>query len=633
MPPPVSADISSMSPKKQPTSHFVSEEQAARTEEYVDGVWNVSDKNESRRKRAAGVVREVDEEDGYEYSRLPLPRSVLDGCEASFKVADEKREKASTEFFEDTGLMGLFCRHDRVLWLVNMHSAGEKTILRYRSPGNLLPAHPSRHPRRLLYDVACAFERSCLKWGFLDRFMDRLVFAVSVFHAFGHEWACQLLFHPRKRWGFGFSNGEGAERFWNAIRHLIAHLRICGYHNRLYTLDSQIEQADKASLLRLGEWIARRYKHSLGKRAEATKALRECGKSKDVLRDQWNLQVAAQTKPLPRRQKTRGQQAVNAGDAPAFRDTDAASTSGRAASESTSTLSRPKTTTPAMRAALGVNEYDELEALATSEYMRARMNARALKLRLRERLRARKFEMDVDDLDGQKLTQSQIQSFMHTPRPLSSVEEPTITKLANEYNKLCNEVSKLIREGKAPRGSIAPLPIPAKGLWKLDVDDVIFQDVGLDDGDDTSDEPPLWLCDEQVRAGIKALLELDRCEEEDARLRRENEALRVMPQRWINTICSCNQDDLVRLAATWDKYLPDFGAQNGALPEWGPSQVQLARCRSDAHMPARGEDRHYGDGDSDDEEDDEDSDGEEEEYETLEAVARADVYRMDEHDY
>jgi hypothetical protein len=50
-------------------------------------------------------------------------------------------------------------------------------------------------------------------------------------------------------------------------------------------------------------------------------------------------------------------------------------------------------------------------------------------------------------------------------------------------------------------------------------------------------------------------------------------------------------------------------------------------------MPARGEDRHYGDRDSDDEEDDEDSDGEEEEYETLEAVARADVYRMDEHDY
>ncbi|KAJ7717766.1 hypothetical protein B0H14DRAFT_3521899 [Mycena olivaceomarginata] len=649
--PPVSADISSMSPKKHeadvvictdtcftqkknksptdpykkhPDSHFVSEEQAARTEEYIDGVRNVSDKNESRRKRAAGVVREVDEEDGYEYSRLPLPRSVLDGCEASFKAADEKREKASTE----------------VLWLVNMHSAGEKQFYVIALLETFFQHIPRDIHVGLLYDVACAFERSCLKWGFLDRFMDRLVFAVSVFHVFGHEWACQLLFHPRKRWGFGFSNGEGAERFWNAIRHLITHLRICGYHNRLYTLDSQIEQADKASLLHLGEWIARRYKHSLGKRAEATKALCECGKSKDVLRDQWNLQVAAQTKPLPRRQKTRGQQAVNAKylNAVEAEDDDAAMYE-REFKQAQAALTTSVANLRRKEAALGVNEYDELEALATSEYMRARMNARALKLRLRERLRARKFEME--------LWNAHSKLHAHTASAVKH-REPTITKLANEYNKLCNEVSKLIREGKAPRGSIAPLPIPAKGLWKLDVDDVIFQDVGLDDGDNTSDEPPLWLCDEQVRAGIKVLLELDRCEEEDARLRRENEALRVwFAEEWKVSVVGIqeaasevdkyhlqlHQDDLVRLAATWDKYLPDFGAQNGVLPEWGPSQVQLARCRSDAHMPARGEDRHYRDGDSDDEEDDEDSDGEEEEYETLEAVARADVYQMDEHDY
>jgi hypothetical protein len=42
------------------------------------------------------------------------------------------------------------------------------------------------------------------------------------------------------------------------------------------------------------------------------------------------------------------------------------------------------------------------------------------------------------------------------------------------------------------------------------VDDAIFKDVGLDDHDDDyNDEPPLWLCDEKVQAGIKALLELD----------------------------------------------------------------------------------------------------------------------------
>jgi hypothetical protein len=44
--------------------------------------------------------------------------------------------------------------------------------------------------------------------------------------------------------------------------------------------------------------------------------------------------------------------------------------------------------------ALGVSQYQELEALVNSEYMRCRMNTHALKLRLRQRLRARKFELD-----------------------------------------------------------------------------------------------------------------------------------------------------------------------------------------------------------------------------------------------
>ena len=59
------------------------------------------------------------EDDGYE-GHLWIPTSVLDGCEASFTAADAAREKASTQFFDDTALMALLCHHDRVLWIVNM---------------------------------------------------------------------------------------------------------------------------------------------------------------------------------------------------------------------------------------------------------------------------------------------------------------------------------------------------------------------------------------------------------------------------------------------------------------------------------------------------------------------------------
>ena len=41
----------------------------------------------------------------------------------SFTAAEESCEKASTKFFEVTGLMTC---HVQVLWMVNMKSAGEK---------------------------------------------------------------------------------------------------------------------------------------------------------------------------------------------------------------------------------------------------------------------------------------------------------------------------------------------------------------------------------------------------------------------------------------------------------------------------------------------------------------------------
>jgi hypothetical protein len=106
--------------------------------------------------------------------------------------------------------------------------------------------------------------------------------------------------------------------------------------------------------------------------------------------------------------------------------------------------------------------------------------------------------------------------------------EKGIQNLAFEYNKQCAKVAQLIRDKNAPRGMLAPRPIPDGELWKLDVDDEIWEDVGLDD-DETAQQttPPLWLCDDGVRAGIKAVLQIDRSNEEDIRLKKERAALQV----------------------------------------------------------------------------------------------------------
>jgi hypothetical protein len=106
--------------------------------------------------------------------------------------------------------------------------------------------------------------------------------------------------------------------------------------------------------------------------------------------------------------------------------------------------------------------------------------------------------------------------------------EPGIMKLAKVYNDLCKKMEDLARQQKAPRNITRPNPIDLHKLFALDVDDEIWQDAGLDEDEDDG-RVPLWLEDSNIRNGIKHLLILDRCLEEEARLKKERCAL----QEWL----------------------------------------------------------------------------------------------------
>ncbi|KAG6862870.1 hypothetical protein C0991_009696, partial [Blastosporella zonata] len=56
-------------------------------------------------------------------------------------------------------------------------------------------------------------------------------------------------------------------------------------------------------------------------------------------------------------------------------------------------------------------------------------------------------------------------------------------------------MADLIRKRKAPHGALCPQRIETKGLFALDVDDNIWQDIGLEDSV-TGTAPP-WLADEE----------------------------------------------------------------------------------------------------------------------------------------
>ena len=71
------------------------------------------------------------------------------------------------------------------------------------------------------------------------------------------------------------------------------------------------------------------------------------------------------------------------------------------------------------------------------------------------------------------------------------------------------------------------------GLYNLDVDDAVWHDRGLHDEDE--DDVPAWLEDVNVQKGIKCLLEMDRCKEEEYRLKKE----RCTLQEWLQEEWAC----------------------------------------------------------------------------------------------
>ena len=142
--------------------------------------------------------------------------------------------------------------------------------------------------------------------------MDSLTFSISAMHAYGHQWACQLIYNPRFREGVGLTDGEGVERLWSRMRKLVGLERSSGVSllffgqvsvtegttkrtRRLWLLDRQASAIGQELRDDLGYWIQRRYRLGVNASTNAAQCtLDECGVDVAELRQQWASQRAAQ---------------------------------------------------------------------------------------------------------------------------------------------------------------------------------------------------------------------------------------------------------------------------------------------------------------------------------------------------
>ncbi|KAL0565895.1 hypothetical protein V5O48_016120 [Marasmius crinis-equi] len=546
-------------PKEHPNSAFLSEEELRSAEEYVEALRPSVPKSKEGKDGKDSAEEEAEEDDGYK-GGMKVPRSALKGCHESFTAADEWRQKASTQFFD-------------LLWLANMNSAGEKQFYVIALLRKLFQHLPESFTIGLLYDIGCQLDNSCDNWGFLEEFQDRLGFAISVFHAFGHHW----------------------------------------YYQRLYTLDSQVTHDNRDSLKDLGAWLSRKLSDARGAEIEGQREMEASGRSEAFLRGQWEAQKAEQTKPLPKKSNALGKKAVQEVmrlrtsldlleqkrrelkdvvmnlDAPEWRHDEAV----EELPEIQAKVVEARKKVQGKERLLGVKDSQAVQHLQNSPFLRERMKALALKNRLVALICARKFQRDRLERSFRKNTN---EAKLHSQIAHSvKRKDPSIQKVARSYNMVVRKLKDMIERKRCPRNVTAPREIPMDKLFALDVDDEIWEDVGLTDEWDRP-ELPAWLADDQVRDGIRGLLQWDRAREEIARLRVERDAMQAwFAEEWavvqdaldrtstseldVWYQLSQRQEELLKLCVIWQAHTNHFRPSPGA-PEWGPTPQELEEAKS-----------------------------------------------------
>jgi hypothetical protein len=96
---------------------------------------------------------------------LKLPNYIYEGCTSRFLAAKEGNQKAEKSIFSDTGLMALTCRHDRILFMVNLKDPGERQYNALALIKRLFDELPPQWQVGILYDIGCQLHKSIVKAG------------------------------------------------------------------------------------------------------------------------------------------------------------------------------------------------------------------------------------------------------------------------------------------------------------------------------------------------------------------------------------------------------------------------------------------------------------------------------------
>ncbi|KAK0541445.1 hypothetical protein OC835_000169 [Tilletia horrida] len=198
-------------------------------------------------------------------------RDQINACSANVKAADERAAKGAYGLCDITGLVGLCCRHDIPLVFCDITSPGERHHYAIALLQMVITAVPMLKHIGVLYDIGCRFPN---KRNIAELLRARVTWAVSVFHVYGHNYRCQVLYSPRRKLGFAWSDGEGMERVWSALADIIPSERLMSHGERHLTLECRLRHIGERHLIELFDTLDKKKERLREAAIEARSRLR-----------------------------------------------------------------------------------------------------------------------------------------------------------------------------------------------------------------------------------------------------------------------------------------------------------------------------------------------------------------------
>ncbi|RXW17975.1 hypothetical protein EST38_g7890 [Candolleomyces aberdarensis] len=492
--------------------------------------------------------------------KVEVPNEAIDSCQEAHTAGTGSTVKTSMEKFDIGGLAALVCRHDVPLFIANVDTPGEQQKYAIALIEHMFLFLPRNANVVALYDIACVVDRSVAQHElFAPGIAERIRLSTSVMHAYVHEWSCQLHYNPRFQDGLGLTDGENVERLWSRTRGLIPVCRTSGKHRRVWLIDRKLRVIAQELKEEMGFWITRRLKKGVfSQKEEAQKTLDECKIEEAILEAQWVDQKVTQTSAsshAPLRLKAHIsnilniQTDINELEATVERSLKLVSkgalpeTCRPAISGLQAQLQKIEANAQSLYSTLNVpNKFPSLIGVDL-EFIRRLYLIREIKASVQRKATSTFWEFDkLDRATGGKDVALGTKMHQHV-RSAMTKKAASLTAAIKRYNAECQALAAISK----PEWNI-PLPEPLPtAMVELKKCTTLMENVWVEP---VQDDSKRWVHDQDVRDGIRAMLRLRRCSEEQRRLSWEANNMLRWYKRELQAIAAAIQEPANALLVT-----------------------------------------------------------------------------------